>query len=49
MKLKLDSDQVFEILNEWCEQEHGWEINALQWQVEEDKEFEGVIILCGSA
>jgi len=46
MKFELDSEQIFGIMSEWCKKEHGWEINALQWQVE-DKEFEGAVVLCG--
>lgn len=49
MKLELNSDQIFEILNEWCKKEHSHEVNALQWQVEEEKEFKGVLILYGPA
>jgi hypothetical protein len=47
MRVELDLDQIFEILTKWYGREYGQEINALQWQVEEDKEFEGVIILYG--
>lgn len=45
MKRELDSDELEGILNEWCERTYGKEIDALQWQVEEDKEFKGVIII----
>ena len=45
MKRELDSDDLVEILDEWCEREYGRKINALQWQVEEDKEFKGVVII----
>lgn len=47
MKLELNSKQIMEILDEWCKREHGRAINALQWQVEKDKKFKGVIILYG--
>lgn len=44
MKIELDQDQVFEILDNWCRREHGWEIAASIWKVEDDKKFQGIII-----
>ncbi len=46
MKIILDEDQVWEILDEWCKREHGNEIKAGQWQIDYENhcKFKGVII-----
>lgn len=44
MKVELDKEQIFEILDEWCEGYHGWRIAAAVWEVEDDKEFYGISI-----
>lgn len=46
MKIILDENQVYEILDEWCKREHGNRISVLQWQIdyEEHCKFLGVLI-----
>ncbi len=44
MKIVLDRDQIFEILDKWCKEEHGWGIAAAIWEVEDNKEFQGITI-----
>ncbi len=44
MQIYLDRDQVLDILDEWCKGEHGRGISVSVWEVEDDKEFQGISI-----
>lgn len=44
MRLKLNKDQVSEIIEEWFKDKYGSEINFLMWIIDEKSIFEGVVI-----